>query len=123
MQTPTSSDAASAASARHAHSQSSSQGSAALGGARSATPLSVHWAVALEQHCARQHAPHHGHSAPDKPCLKSQQSSFPYLEEAAQLEGSLLRRPWAGAAGSESPASSCAAPGGKKRNRVAAFGQ
>ncbi|KAL4457725.1 hypothetical protein ABPG75_012590 [Micractinium tetrahymenae] len=115
--TPTSSDAASGASARHAHSHSSSQGSA---GARTGALLSVHWAEALEQHCARQHAPHHGHSTPDKPCLKSQQSSFPFVEEAAQLEGGLLRRPWAGAGGS-GPDSS-ALPG-KKRSRLAAFGQ
>ncbi|KAL4442991.1 hypothetical protein ABPG77_008482 [Micractinium sp. CCAP 211/92] len=120
--TPTSSDAASAASARHPLSQTSSQGSAA-NGARSGAALSVHWAAALEQHCARQHAPHHGHCAPDKSCLKSQQSSFPYLEEAAQLERGLLRRPWAGAGGSDGPASSAVPPAGKKRSRVAAFGQ
>lgn len=120
--TPTSSDAASAASARHAHSHSSSQGSAAHG-SRSGAPLSVHWATALEQHCARQHAPHHGHSAPDKSCLKPQQSSFPFLEEAAQLEGGLLRRPWAGGGASDGLGSSGVPPAGKKRSRLAAFGQ
>lgn len=97
---------------------------------RSSTHLSVHWAEALEQHNQRPHAPQHSNFAPDKPCLKPRQSSFPFLEEAAQLDG-LLRRPRAlvlaqlnigsGSAGGGSSAEVHAAI--KKRNRVAAFGQ
>ena len=86
--------------------------------ARGAGPLSVHWPPeeALAQPCAAPHAPQHTHHAPEKPCLKPQQSSFPYLEEAAQLEGP-TRRPWAA---SPAPAHGHALA---KRSRLAAFGQ
>jgi hypothetical protein len=51
----------------------------------------VHWAEALEQHSQRPHTPLHTLCAPDKPCLKAQPSSFPFLEEvgvgAALLQG------------------------------------
>lgn len=43
--------------------------------------LSVHWAEALEQHSQRPHTPLHTLCTPDKPCLKAQQTSFPFLEE------------------------------------------
>lgn len=119
LQTPTSSDAATGPQ-HHTHSQQHSSGG------RGGAPLSVHWAEALEQHCARPHAPLHAHHAPDKPCLKPQQSSFPFLEEAAQLEG-LMRRPWQAAAVAGSThvgggTHGCPAAA-KKRSRLAAFGQ
>lgn len=115
--TPTSSDAASNPQGR-SHAASSSSGG---GGMRTpGTPLSVRWAESLEQHCAQPHAPQHAHHAPDKPCLKTQQSSFPYVEEAAQLDG-LLCRPWAGGVGSGGSIDGAAVH--KKRSRMAAFGQ
>lgn len=48
--------------------------------------LSVHWAEALEQHSQRPHTPLHALCAPDKPCLKPQQTAFPYLEEVGARE-------------------------------------
>lgn len=118
LQTPTNSDAA-------AEQHSSSGGGSYRQQAHSSpavrpAPLSVHWAEALEQHCVRPHAPQHAqHPAPDKPCLKPQQSSFPFLQEAGQLDG-LMRRPWAGHAGSHHQYHH---PAAKKRSRLAAFGQ
>lgn len=97
---------------------------------RSSAQLSVHWAEALEQQAQRAHAPQHTQFAPDKPCLKTHQSSFPFLEEAAQLEG-LLRRPRAlvlsqlnlEASSNGSAAAAAHAAADKKRSRLAAFGQ
>lgn len=96
--------------------------------------LSVHWSEELEQqHPAggRSHLPaHHSQQPPDKGCLKAQPSSFPFLEEAAQLEG-LMRRPralvLAQLNGAASPVAAGGAPAGAaplgKRSRLAAFGQ
>ncbi|KAI7845908.1 hypothetical protein COHA_000640 [Chlorella ohadii] len=90
--------------------------------------LSVHWAEALEQHSQRPHTPLHALCAPDKPCLKPQQTAFPYLEEAAQLEG-LMRRPRAMLAalqldgGGGAPLQVHQPAAAKKRSRMAAFGQ
>lgn len=92
--------------------------------------LSVHWADALEQHCQRPHAPHHHAqgAGPDKPCLKPQQTSFPFVEEAAAVEG-LMRRPRALMASLQleqavaQPGGAAAHAAATKRSRLAAFGQ
>lgn len=84
--------------------------------------LSVHWAEALEQHAQRPHTPAHTHFAPDKPCLKAQQSRFPFVEEEAVAAGGGLHHPSALLAQLNGDVSA-AAPAAKKRSRMAAFGQ
>ena len=89
---------------------------------------SVHFAAPLEQQASSPPYAPPGHHAPAasgavKPCLKPQPSSFPFVEEAAQLEG-LMRRPSALLASlSPDPAAAAAAVAAKKRSRLAAFGQ
>jgi hypothetical protein len=118
LQTPSSSDAR-----IHPDTDSAGQLQQQQSRPRSASQhLSVHWAEALEQHSQLAHAPHHGQFAPDKPCLKHQQSSFPFLEEAAQLDG-LLRRPKALVLAQLNIDCNSSGHVVKKRGRLAAFGQ
>lgn len=65
--------------------------------------LSVHWAEALEQHSQRPHTPLHALCAPDKPCLKAQQTSFPFLEEVGAGSCGCLRAARNGRCAAECP--------------------
>lgn len=82
----------------------------------------MRWADALEQHSQLAHAPHHSQFAPDKPCLKQHQSSFPFLDEAAQLDD-VLQRPRALVLAQLNINCGAARHPFKKRGRLAAFGQ
>ena len=81
---------------------------------------SVHFAAPLEQQV--KPASHHAlaPAGAAKPCLKPQPRSFPFVEEAAQLEG--LMRPPSALLARLSP-DAAAAAAAKKRSRLAAFGQ